>query len=396
MSLQLHKSPFSFLFIAGALGLLMRSMSWIDLPLPYTHLLHAHSHVGFQGWLYLSLFLLSIHVFLSPDQRQRGKYNFQLKCTVGVLVALLVAFLWQGYAAVSIALSTVFQLLNYWFIYRFWRHLNESPSDLPKRFMKAGMVFGLLSTLAPYHVGYLSASGMKGTDLYQAALYFFFHFQYNGWFAFSLFGILLQWLQSNGYTFQANDRRFFTFLWTSTVFGYSLSLLGLSLGQLWHPVAWGSVLLSLGALYYSRSLLRHLTKSLFSHALQGPHVLIWLFFMAWFLKVIFQMLSVLPSLETYAFHNRFIVLAFLHWNFLPLLSIGIIGLATVTGFWRWSLPFARSVGLFALGIVLTELALLLASLYWINPTPWLWWSSLVLFLGIVGMGLGERRAGKNQ
>ena len=54
-----------------------------------------------------------------------------------------------------------------------------------------------ISNLAPFALGPVSAIQGK-TDLYYSLIYFYLHFQYNGWFTFALLGLILWMLETNG------------------------------------------------------------------------------------------------------------------------------------------------------------------------------------------------------
>ncbi|MCU0347908.1 MAG: hypothetical protein MUC59_13290, partial [Saprospiraceae bacterium] len=139
-----------FLLVIALVGTLMRLSPFLHLPLAYDHLLHAHSHTAFQGWVYTAMMLLLANLFLSKEQIQTGKYALQFKLTVVVIVGVLVTFAMQGYGLYSIICSTLFQLLNYWFIFRFFKDARQLPDSISLRWVKTGLWLGLLSSLAPF------------------------------------------------------------------------------------------------------------------------------------------------------------------------------------------------------------------------------------------------------
>ena len=170
-----------YLFLVASIGTLLRAAGHVPLPLQYEHLVHAHSHVAFQGWVYTLMFLLLTHLYLDQGQFRAGRYPLQFWLTAVVIFCVLVSFAMQGYGLFSICFSTLFQLLNYWFIYRFFKDTKHLVS-LPLRLIRMGLWLGVLSTLMPIGIGILSAKGLNGSEAYQSLVYTFLHLQYNGWF----------------------------------------------------------------------------------------------------------------------------------------------------------------------------------------------------------------------
>lgn len=391
MLISQTRVPLIFLTLVATLGMLMRSAMWFETGIPYTHLLHAHSHVGFQGWLYLMLFVLSTRLFLTETQFKKGRYGLQFRITTAVLTLMLAAFLWQGYAAFSIAFSTVFQLLNYWFMIRFWKDLNTSGGHrLPVKFVKTGILFGAVSTLAPYYVGYLSAIGMKGSALYSAALYFFFHFQYNGWFLFVLIGVFYQWLNGRkNRSLTASDRRFFVILTCATPPAYAMSVIGLNMGDWVRILSYFGGVLTFITILFLPGLIRHLKSVEVSP--KWPLYLLWGFVLAFWGKLVMQLISLIPDVEYYAFHNRFAVIAFLHWCFLFVLSAGLLGMTFILNYWKADLLSKTGVVVFGIGALASEFTLFAMSMGWGITTTWLWWASLPLLAGVLIMWISPAR-----
>ena len=143
MKKQWSKISLIFLFLVALMGTLLRSIAFIQQPFEYLNLVHAHSHVAFQGWVYTIMILLLTNIFLTEDQIKKGRYPLQFMLTVFVVVGVMISFSLQGYALYSIIFSTLFQLLNYWFIYRFLkdsRDLHGSYSHaISIRFVRTGL-----------------------------------------------------------------------------------------------------------------------------------------------------------------------------------------------------------------------------------------------------------------
>lgn len=381
--------PLFFLTIVASLGLLMRLMPHLHLNLPFAHIMHAHSHVGFQGWVYMALFVLITKGVLEPFQVEKGNYKLQFRITTGILIAMLAAFLYQGYGALSIALSTAFQAMNYWFMIRLYRDLKGVELPIVSRYLKMGIGLGVLSTLAPYVIGYLSASDLKESVWYSATLYSFFHLQYNGWFLFSLIGVVYHWLFRRA-SIQVTKADYIGFqvLVIATIFGVTLSTLGLDLGFDQTALVVVSVLFTLAsAVFFIRlwKLVFRLTdvSKLVRLGLQ-------LFVIGLLSKMVFQIVSAVPAAYILAFENRFTVLFYLHWCFLVMLCSGIIAMLYGYGIWRESKVQKRSLILFFVGVFASEGVLAWSGMMAVLPNQWIALASALMFLGILGLWLGER------
>lgn len=106
--------PGSVYVVATTLGLLLRAVYvGVPAPLPFDHLLHAHSHALYFGWAGLA-------VLVAAAGRRRRVRRWAWAALVSTL-PLLVGFLIQGYGPVSIAASTVVMLVWYGGMISWWR-----------------------------------------------------------------------------------------------------------------------------------------------------------------------------------------------------------------------------------------------------------------------------------
>ena len=378
-----HKVSLFFLLCIALIGSYLRATPYISAPFNYGFLVHAHSHVAFQGWVYTALMLLITRLFLTREQVLRGRYALQFKITVVIISGVMLSFSMQGYALFSILFSTLFQLMNYWLMIRFFidsRSVkNKGPALL---FIQSGFVLGALSSIAPYFVGYLSAKGLNETEIYDSAIYFFLHFQYNGWFLFSIIGVILKLLEGQ-LTIDTKTQLYKThhFLLIATLLTYTHSLLGMSFAGLVRVPAFIGALLQIIAAGY---LIRN-TRALHLEYLDKKF---WgLFFLrtalvCFSLKIALQLVSILPGLGEMAFGNRNLIMAYMH-----LCLIGMISLALISSFLslNWIQPSKRTVfGCFSLftGFVLSELYLIFSGFAWLIINPLLLFFSLLMAFGI--------------
>jgi len=390
-----------FFFVVALIGTSLRLAAFVPLPLEYAHLVHAHSHVAFQGWIYTLMMLLLVRLYLSPEQIRRGRYPLQFQLTAVVLCGVLVAFSLQGYGLYSILFSTLFQLLNYWFIFSFFKHTktggSPNPQTLSLLFIKTGLWAGLLSTLLPFGIGILSAKGLAETEIYHSFVYTFLHLQYNGWFLFVALGLFYKFLEINAIPYSRQYGRTFFWLFALALLpAIGLSLLGMSFWSfIFLPAMLAAVLQGLGLLFFLLSLSRKLLRVI---GQKGGWFQLYLliFLLSFLLKVVLQSFSVLPFFREYVFSNKLLILAYLHLSFIGFLSFLLLALLVD---FKW-LPLNRlskagSV-LLPAGFVGSELLLLLGGtgLHY-NHLALAGWSAamalgiLLLLLG----GLFEKRIG---
>jgi hypothetical protein len=356
------KIAFGFFFIVACIGALLRATGYIPLNLKYKYLVHAHSHVAFQGWVYISLTVLLLQLFLNKQQIKAGKYNLQLFITTVVIIGVLVSFSLQGYGLYSIVFSTLFQVLNYWFFICFFKdlkHFNSLPT-VATRFVKTGIWLGVMSTLLPYVIGVLSAKGFKGSEIYNAAIYTFLHLQYNGWFLFVSLGLFFKVLEQQQLKFNQRAARMFYRLMTITVIpAITLSMLGLSFAQYIKPIAIISSLLTLFALYYFIKLLRAISLTEFHKSTSKISLLVLcVFLISLSTKQVLQSISVIPFYQEFAFSNKPIILAYLHLSLIGVISFLILWLMLVEQLISVSTLSKLGIGMLSIGFVASELALI--------------------------------------
>jgi hypothetical protein len=171
-------------------GLLLRYMQVSGLPGGnYQFLLHAHSHFAFAGWMFFSISLLIIHSLFGNDFP--SAHRKVLLLTQLSALGMLVSFSVYGYHPVSISFSTLFILVGYWFTYLVCSkgNLKKKLNPAARSLIYGGLIFLCLSSLGPFALGPIAAAGLKNTPLYQDAIYFYLHFQMNGFMLLATLGL---------------------------------------------------------------------------------------------------------------------------------------------------------------------------------------------------------------
>lgn len=382
MNYALSRFSLVFLLIIGSLGVIMRSFPFFDIHFTYQHLLHAHSHVAFQGWIYTILFLLICKYFLTKEQIVQGYYKVQLQLTFLIIVGIFISFLFQGYALYSILFSTLFQFLNYWFIYVLFRDLKANYSKLQKSvsvlFIKMSLWLGLLSTLGPWLIAILSVTGNNGTEVYHSAIYFFMHFQYHGWFYFGAFGILFKLIEQGFSPKQEKWARKFFWLNGIAVFpAYCLSLTGMSFGTFMFPLGFIAAGIQLVCVFYFILLIRaQLNFELLYRKASRPFLK--LAFFTFIIKVIVSFGALLPSIEINTFYNRYSIMFYLHLILLGMLTSFFFAIMQYSNWFKQGLALNVGTFFFILGFVGSEIILMMASFGVIKSLMLLLFSTLLV------------------
>jgi hypothetical protein len=386
MKIEWSKISLFFLFVVALIGTLLRSFSYFSSSLEYSNLVHAHSHVAFQGWIYSILMLVLTTTFLNEYQIQKGIYKLQFKLTIFIVFIILITFSIQGYALFSIISSTLFQFLNYWFIIRFLKDTKylKKKFYLSLKFIRTGLYFGVLSTFIPYVVGVVSAKGLNGSELYKSLIYIFLHLQYNGWFLFVILGLLFHFLKSNRIKINSHYVNLFYILMKLLVIpSIILSLLGMSYSKIIEIPSYFIAIFLLIAIYlfYKSINFKDLIYKIHSKKILFK-LYFYTFLFSLLLKLLLQFFSVFRNGYIDIFNNKSLILGYLHLNFIGLISFFILAFLIEI---RW-LPYNRyskiGLTLFFFGFILTEIILSFNSINFFNSQGILTLGSFIMLLGI--------------
>lgn len=179
------KLPLYYLLTVALVGLLMRLTSYLDLGFEFTNVRHAHSHLAFLGWVYSAFYVLIWQSFLNKSAYQ--KYLTRLFWLTQVsVIGMFIGFWFVGYQPVSIAFLTIHTGLAYAFIVYALRRVDCSP--MTRFLLKWAFAFFFISSLGPFAIPVIKVMGKE--EFMTAAVNFYLHFHYNGWFIFGVFALL--------------------------------------------------------------------------------------------------------------------------------------------------------------------------------------------------------------
>ncbi|SRX55116.1 hypothetical protein AEQU1_02137 [Aequorivita sp. CIP111184] len=208
------------------MGVLLRLFYVTPIPLNYKFILHAHSHTALLGWVYLGLTTLIYKIFLSEAHKPKlykRIFIFTNICIIGMLVTFPI----QGYALFSIIFSSLFLFASYWFS---WFAIKHIPKHFKNRFswklIKTSLLYLVLSSIGPWAIGWVMATLGPDSIWYKTSIYFYLHFQYNGWFILALLGVLFYIFEEKGILFNPEKlKSFFLLLNFGILFTVFLSVL---------------------------------------------------------------------------------------------------------------------------------------------------------------------------
>jgi hypothetical protein len=380
----------NFCVVASA-GITMRYK--INFPLPVVnqkHVLYAHSNFAFMGWVTLVLMVLMVNYLVRHGVNTNyKKYNWIFAFACLTAYGMFVTFIIQTYGYYSISFSMLSILVSYLFIICFWIDLKKvkDQSYAPKWF-KAALIIWIISSFGEITLSYLMVNFSTVQDYYFAALYFFLHFQYNGWFLFVCLGLLFSYLFERDFLHSvAINKNLFTIMAITVAPTFLLSILWLKLPRSLHLVANISGILQLLVLFYFIRLFPVVKKNIPRKVTKTTRYLWSMAAFAFILKIVLQTLSIIPFFSNYAFGFRPIVIGYLHLSFLGIISFFILGYINQIFAQQKRLVSKTGVIVFVFGVLLQEITLMLQGLEVLNFEP-LPYANIVLFYSAIIIGTG--------
>lgn len=350
------------LLLVAILGLLMRYKIGFEFPfLDQKHLQHSHSHFAFSGWISHTLMVLMIgfleYKIKKTEVQFIKKYNLLLITNLICSYGMLISFIIQGYGAISILFSTSSIVIACVFTFFYFKDLKLiSHEDLSKNWFKASLFFNVISSLGTFALAYMMVSKNIQQNEYLSSIYFYLHFQYNGWFFFACMGLLISFLQLKKAENLFFNKTFWLFF-VSCIPAYFLSTLWLKLPT------WIYVLTLLSALVQTITWFKFLFViiKLKSNFLEKyPLVLRYILFfvgVALSLKFILQLGSTIPALSQLAFGFRPIVIAYLHLVLLAIISLFLLFYIYVNQLITFNKKVKNGIIIFTIGVLLNEIIL---------------------------------------
>lgn len=348
-----------------------------DLPVEYANILHGHSHLAIMGWAFLGVFIIFLASYWNKLQHKKQAIAIAVSLFI-VTVLMFAAFIYQGYALFSIALSTIHIFIEYWaaiFIYRQLRSKLDIPATA-KLFIKGALIALVISSFGPYGLAFISASGMKENALYEMAIYFYLHFQYNGWLMLFLIGLFIIILHLKKVTLPVSKLKTGFWIYFVALFpGYFLSVLWVEeLGFTADILAGiGGIGQWIGIMYIIVAYLKS-KQRIKAVYLKLTILSLHLSFLLLFMKSTMELGMLIPSLLPLIYDSRSVIIGYLHLTLLGFVSIFILAQYLMERILKQTKLTIYGSVIFITGFLINELWLFSQGL-----TEWLQVSGIPLF-----------------
>lgn len=396
------KVSFLNLFLVSVLGFILRYKITFSLPfVDQKNLLHSHSHFAFAGWVTQTLMLLLVY-YLSVRLGEQvfARYRLLLYANLLTSYGMLVSFILQGYAFYSICFSTLSIIVFCFFSIYFWKDLNRiREKTISRLWFRWALIFGVISTLGPFSLAYMMSAKLADQNWYLSSVYFYLHFQYNGWFLFAGLGLLTDQLTLLNISQKKLYYAFYLFcaaclpayflsvLWLPFVGSIYYILIAAVLAQL---IGWALILETV----FKNSAILHGQFS------RMAKVLFILSAIAFTIKLILQTGSIHPQLSQLSYGFRPIIIGYLHLVLLGITTIFITGYIVSLKLIAISKKMIIGTSIFVAGIIANQLLLMVqgvaAIAYRVVPhiQLMLFGAAIILMLGFGILFIGSL-AGRN-
>lgn len=314
---------FSYLLIAASLGMILRLFPVTNVPATYKYIKHTHSHIALLGWVYITLTSLIYALFIEKIHQKKIKKVFF--ATHVTLLGMLFSFPFTGYAFFSILFSTLFLLCSYWFYFLFKKYTHLNKENYVYKFINTALLFMTISSVGPWALGIIMSTLGNTSSLYNNAIYFYLHFQYNGWFIFCLLGIFFYLLEKQNikvkYSLMAS---FYKLMVASCVLTLFLSFLWTKPNSMIYYIAASGGILQLLAFIQFYKIIGSIKNQLVKKVSKNTLRLFKFIFVLFFTKIFLQLLTAIPYFAELAWQIKDFVIGYLHLIFLGIVTLSLL------------------------------------------------------------------------
>lgn len=342
------------LFIVALLGVVMRYKIGFEFPfLNQKSLQFSHYHFAFYGWISHTLMVLMAQ-YLTKGQAWPMRYHNVLRLNMAGSYGMLIVFLISGYGygvlfflALCIAASFLFGL------YFLLDLTKVEGRTIAAGYFKAAIAFNVLSSFGAFALAYMMLEKNIHQNEYLASVFYFLHFQYNGWFFFACMGLFMHHIGAVERVY----RKAFRIFLLCCVPAYFLSTLWLDLpGWLYGLV----VAAALGQVYAWGLILRISVRKWRESQKWQPYILGYIVLftgVSLTIKLLLQLGSTIPWVSTLAFGFRPVVIAYLHLVLLAIITLFLLYYIFAAELLSATRKTLLGLMLFSAGVLANELIL---------------------------------------
>ncbi|MDO4880956.1 MAG: hypothetical protein Q3983_06725 [Capnocytophaga sp.] len=314
---------FIYFLITIFLGVILRFAYVFHFGFEYRYVVHTHSHMALLGWVYIILTSLIANIFL--EEKHKKTFHKIFIFTQISIFGMLFTFPIQGYGVFSIIFSSFFIISSYIFSFFFLKNTKKNKNttklgdkkSISIRFIHSAIWFLIISSIGIWAMPVILVKLKldRFSEWYNSAIYFFLHFQYNGWFMAVLIGLLVQEMEQQIPALKERLKRYFYFFVIGTFGTVCLSWTGL-FHQTFLYIIGGisAVLLLISILKISWIYKKEYKKN---HLLN-------IFVIFLIIKTILIFLTSFPSVVHIIFNNKDMVISYLHFTFLGVITFGVL------------------------------------------------------------------------
>ncbi|PVW15857.1 hypothetical protein [Marixanthomonas spongiae] len=341
-----------YFMLIAIMGVALRLFAVIDLPITYRYMVHTHSHIALLGWVYVGLTTILYFLYLKKSGISK-KYTALFWATQITIVGMMFSFPFTGYALFSITFSTLFLIATYVFAFYFLKH---TPNDLKTlqsyKLIRVAVWYMVLSSIGPWAVGGIMAILGNTSPWYHNAIYFYLHFQYNGWFLVALCGILFRIFEHYNISVPKKSfKRFYYLLNVGVLLTFFISILWMQPHGLFYALAIAGSVMQIGAF---SMLFRKILWERFTLGNNLSRLTVSLLKFAGFclaVKLTAQLMGSFPETAELISGTTDYVISYLHWVFLGLVSVALL---SFLHHFKWIALPRVALAIYIAGFALTE------------------------------------------
>lgn len=355
--------------------------------LPYDHILHSHSHIAVLGWSFLAVLVVYFHLTWNDIKRKCQAVTITIT-TMIVSIFMFLAFLYQGYGLFSIIFSSIHILVEYWAIVFMFITMKKNK-EIPKTsrlFMTGGLISLAISSIGPWSLGVIAAKGLQESPLFDMAVYFYLHFQYNGWLYFMIIGLFIYSLHKQ--SIHLSTRAVLSsFLLSVVAVGpnYLLSILWYDVGKIPLLIATLSAIShGIAVVLISYTMFKKLVVIRTAFGKTVLHLLI-ICLVIVVAKSFMELLLLYVPLAEIIYTTRSVVIGYLHLTFLGFVTISCFTLYAMNQILSSYVTYTKfGLVIFISGFLLNEFILFVSGLTsWISETSLVIQNELLLLASIL-------------